>query len=687
MTYVFAVFLMVGCSHLPNKQPTDTFQTMEPQPERYAYGHGFGASRAEALQAARDELAEMILVNVRTETRQALLQQENQEITQAFVSSSFSWSNVSLENTRIDFEQRLPASNRATRDYYVRLRLQRNHLEELIQLARKKAPSLNAVYAIEALPLTQPAQRLAGVMRGEAIAERDQVYEQDFITANGSSASFETYFAEVAEASIQAVTAIPLIMAAKKGQPPHIAFAYLHEATATPQAHAELMVRSLDGPNAGREYVLTTSSQGVTQSLTRQQLGDTFSVLVKVKDKQVAGSRMDRYRQIARYQYSAITQAHETQVFFYLTPGDANLRINNQSLGAPVRHPLTPGQAYAVQVRAERHRQHTGTLTIPAGAAYAFYSATLEPRQYGQLDLTAAGRGSVLHVRRDLDDWHISHSGSLQQALAEAGSYVAKVGRAQGQGFDPDYQIIQDLFELEHLQTYQQSYPAPAYREPYRYGWGISFSMLRGGGEPSAAYRLPYLHETANGWSNTGHYGDFKRDAGFYQSVQVDTNEDFVVNVQRYFDTLQFSVQASAGLRRTSFVRPANASSFSTEPLQLQSLVASVGAGFWHSFYSGVVLASVTVNQAYEYARWNHANDITLSLPDNKVAILPSTGGKANRYLYGEANALISLGEGLGLSMSVIVPAETREPFVQFGVSYNFFESGYKKPAIVNFTQ
>src|SRR5690554_637830 len=75
LTYVMVLLFVTGCAFIPNKEEKTTFQTMEPQPERYAYGHGFGATRAEALQAARDELAEMILVNVRTETRQALQQQ------------------------------------------------------------------------------------------------------------------------------------------------------------------------------------------------------------------------------------------------------------------------------------------------------------------------------------------------------------------------------------------------------------------------------------------------------------------------------------------------------------------------------------------------------------------------------------------------------------------------------------
>lgn len=686
MTYGLVVLLMVGCSHLPNNQPTETFQIIESQTDRYAYGHGFGDSRESALRAARDELAEMILVNVRTETRQDLRETADQEVTREFASSSFSWSNVSLENTRVDFEQRLRTNSnkRNEGEYYVRLRIDRPTLERLTQLARQKAPALNAVYQIEKLPLTQPALRLAGVIQGDNIASRDQVFKQDFLTNNGSSASFETYFKEVTEASVRALKAIPILSPISKGSSPDIAFVLLHRETATPQRNAQFYVRSSAGPNAGREYELTTNSQGVSRYLSRAELGDHFTVVMKVADRMIDGAHMEQFREIDRYSYANITKANETTVYFYLNPGEANLRLNNESLGTPVRYNLTPGTSYLLQVRAERYREQSEQLVIPKGAAYAFYSAELEARQYGHLNLSVRGRGNSIHIRRDLQEWQMGNGETIEQAFAEAGSYVARVGRGQGQEFDPDYQILQDLFELEHEQTYSQVYPAPLYRNPYKHGWGVSLHILRAGGEPGAKYRVPYLRSGSA--TATGQYGQFKRDAGQNNNFHLGSAEDFILNVQRYFDPLNFTMQASAGLRNHKFLRPSHASGFSDEDLELNSLVGSFGAGFWYSFYSGIVLTSITVNQAYEYAKWNHDSDVFLQLANNEWAILPSTGGKSNRYLFGEANALFSLGEGVGLSLSVIVPFETRQPLIQLGVSYSFFESGYRKPAIINYT-
>lgn len=677
LTYVVAAVFIAGCSHTP-KPKTETFQIMEAQTDRYAYGHGFGDTREYALRAARDELAEMILVNVRTETRQDLRETAQQEITREFASSSFSWSNVSLENTRVDFEQRLrqESAYKGQFEYYVRLRIDRPTLQRLTERARQKAPALNAVYHIEQLSLRYPARRLAGVIHGDNIASRDKVYKEDFLTNNGSSATFETYFKEVAEASIRALTAIPILSA--KGN--EIAIVLLHNETATPQDNAQLYVRAA----SGREYELTTNSQGTTRFLSRQELGEHFTIVMKVADRVIDGAHMEQFREIDRYSLANVTKANETTVFFYLNPGEANVRLDNVSLGAPVRHALKPGASYQLQVRAERFRERSEKLVIPSGAAYAFYAVELEARQYGNLDLNVRGSRNTMQLRRDLNEWQMSHGNTFKLEYAEAGSYVVRVGRAEGQEFDPNYQIIQDLFELEHQQTYRQNYPAPAYREPYRHGWGVSIYMARMGGEPSAQYRLPYIHSAAAD-QDRGYYGQFKRDIG--EGSGFGSVEDFMLNVQRYFDTFQFTVQGSAGVRTHKFTQPWNSSSYTSEDLELNSLTGSIGAGFWHGFYSGMVLASVTVNQAYEYAKWNHDNDITLQLANNQFAVLPSTGGTSNRYLFGEANALFSLGEGFGFSVSVIVPFETRQPLVQLGVSFNFFESGYKKPAIVNHTR
>src|SRR5690554_2154430 len=618
MTYGLAVLLMVGCSHLPNNQPTETFQIIESQTDRYAYGHGFGDSRESALRAARDELAEMILVNVRTETRQDLRETAQQEVTREFASSSFSWSNVSLENTRVDFEQRLrqESAHKGQFEYYVRLRIDRPTLQRLTEQARQKAPALNAVYHIEKLPLSYPARRLAGVIHGDTIATRDNVYKEDFLTHNGSSATFETYFKEVIEASVRALKAIPILSPNGK----EIAIVLLHNETATPQDNAQVYVRS-----NGREYELTTNSQGTTRFLSRQELGERFTVVMKVADRMIDGAHMEQFREIDRYSYANITKANETTMYFYLNPGEANVRLDNVSLGAPVRHALTPGASYQLQVRAERYREQNEQLVIPKGAAYAFYSAELEARQYGHLNLAVRGRGNNIHIRRDLQEWQMGHGGAIEQEYAEAGSYVARVGRGQGQEFDPDYQIIQDLFELEHEQTYSQVYPSPLYRNPYKHGWGVSLHILRAGGEPGAKYRVPYLRSTSS--TATGHYGQFKRDAGQNNNFHLGSAEDFILNVQRYFDPLNFTMQASAGLRNHKFLRPSHASGFSNEDLELNSLVGSFGAGFWYSFYSGMVLTSVTVNQAYEYAKWNHDSDVFLQLANNEWAVLPSTGG------------------------------------------------------------
>ncbi|RTE86091.1 MULTISPECIES: hypothetical protein [Gammaproteobacteria] len=671
-----------GCSSLPFGDNSNTQQTSREeittiglQNDRYAYGHGFGETRERALQAARDELAEMILVNVRTETRQDLREAEDQEITSEFVASSFSWSNVELENLQVDFEQR----NRNDGTWYVRLRIERSGVTALTQKARRKAPSLNAVYYIEQADSTQPAQRLARAIDGYNIAHRDGVLAESFITQNGSQATFETYFAEVSEASVRALKALPIVHEDGK----QIAIALIHESTATPQQLAKIYLRV-----NGQETELSTDSRGMTAWLPISNLGNSFSLVARRGDITISGSRIERFQEVDRYTTQAVTNAEEALVYFYLDPVDANVRIGSESLGSPQTHPLESGRLYGLTIRSERYRDRNETLNIPRGAAFAYVNAELEARQYGSLALAVENREGVFEIRRDSDNWIQSRGNTYDRELAEAGSYAIRVGRRGEKGFDPDFQIQQDLIELQNEQRYSRVYEAPAYREPYSYGWRVALYTLRGNGEPSSTYRIPMSSNLREG--TDGHYQEFQEAAYGGNIDYWGSSDDFVINVQRYFDTLNFTVQGSAGRRTHAFdVYQVDRGSFinywDLETVELDTAHISIGAGFWKSFYSDRVITSLTINQAYDFSSWDLAETIEIDgdfSSDTRTYISGSDSSR-NSYLYAEANAHFNLG-GFGFTASVIVPAEQMEPIIQLGFAFSFFDSGYRRPAMVD---
>src|SRR5690554_6030711 len=676
---IACLLVLSGCSLAPPEQPTtrDQIPTLGTQPDRFAYGSGFGESRERALQAARDELAEMILVNVRTETRQDLRDTEQQEITREFISSSFSWSNVELENVQVDYEQQ----NRNDGTWFVRLRIDRDTVFRLTQLARQKAPALNAVYRLEQAPRTEPAQRLERAILGYNIAVRDNVLKEQFITALGSQASFETYFAEVTEASVRTLRALPVLHENRR----QISIALVHGGTATPQRGATFYLRTERG-----ERELLTDSGGMSAPLSLRDLGDSFSVVMRVGDIGAEGPRIERFREVGRFSTRSLTNAVETTVYFYVNPSDANVRVNNESLGSPVRHVLVPGKSYQVAVRSERFREQLSELKIPRGAAFAFVRAELEARQFGSLALSVADRAGRIEVRRDSDLWERSESNQFERELAEAGSYAIRVGRASSVpgelGFDPEYQIVQDLVELQSEQRYSVEYPEPAYREPYNYGWRVGVYSLRGSGDPSATYRIPYARSDMQG--TDGHYGQFYRDTGQSSQFYLGSANDFVLNVQRYFDTLNFTMQGNVGVRTHQFNLPNSLringfAAYGDRKVTLDAYHASIGVGFWKSFYSDMVLASVTVNQGYDYTTWDEDETISFQTADGATAMLPSSGSATNSYAFVEANAHFSFGGGLGITASVVFPIEMLEPSIQLGFAYSFFESGYRKPAMI----
>ncbi|MCC5855548.1 MAG: hypothetical protein JJU10_07730 [Idiomarina sp.] len=672
VTAIGLACVLAACSSLPSsrsdrqeREPPETDRRTFIADSRYVYGQGFGNTREQAVQGARDELAEMVLVNVRTDTRQELREASDQEITREFVSSSFSWSNVELENVRIDFEERV----RGTQEWYVRLRIDRATMQRLTDQARRKAPALNAVYQIEQTSRLEPALRLQRAVAGLAIAERDGVHAQTFIQESGSQATFETYFADVMDASARAMKAVPLLHENRD----RISFVLLHQTSSRPQANMPLILRV-----GYEELEVQTDSRGYTEWLPIDSLGSEFRVLVRTADFTEENSRVERFRELDRYTVSSFLNSREALVYFYVDPSDANVRIDHQSLGSPTRHALQSGRTYDLSVRSERHRPRDETLRIPEGAAFGFRRVELEARQYGSLELSVADRQAVIQVRRDLDPIERSTGNTFRREVAEAGSYAVRVGRLKNGDFDPNYQITQDLFELESEQVYAVDYPAPRYRHPYRRGWRVGLYTLRMGGQPRPGYRVPYERAFSDDYQQT--WGQVRRDLGPTTSYVGATSDDVVLSIQRYFNALNFTVQGSVGIQHNELnvVRLG----LPEQRIQLMSTHASIGAGFWMSLWGDMVLTSLTANQAIENASWDSDIPLSFTTPDNDIGRIPMDGSLSNRYQFLEWSTHVGL-EYAGLTLSVVTPIDAVRPSVRLGVAFTMIKSGYRRPAII----
>lgn len=671
---------------------------------KYIYAVGYGDSRDDAYQDAQNKLAENILLNIRSESSQYSSQKNTQQsspieageqVSEAFTSSMFSWSNVRLEQVETYWEE--TRGHGLQKEHQVTLRIHKDTRERLAQIALQKVPALNVIYHIERLPQYEAAQRLNWAYQGLEIAKRDGVLNQDFVTMQGDSATFLTYFEHTIQSNIQALKAIPVLSQNRK----EVAFILIHEASATPQAHATARIEypSKTGlfqrNTAAQTKMYRLDAQGQTAWMPLNQFNEHVSIQLpkyfvpqgdapyKASTSQQKQQASSGYHELEHYRLSDITQAKQTDVYFYIQPHQANVRIDGRSLGNPIRHRLTSGTDYFVQVRSDHYREKSMTLKIPKGSAYAFVYVSLDEFQYGRLQLEAQGKNTGLTIQLDANEPFITQQ-NYQEDFADVGSYTVLSGRMKSKTeFDPSYQITQDFFELPKNKQVDREYPAPRYRHPYKHGWSLTWYPVRGGGKFADSYKVPYRQGMDVGHKNS--YATLKQDVIGSAEWDKGSEGDFIVNYQHYFNFMNIAMQASTGMYKQQFHLPSNLASkpYGIDELELRSVMGSVGAGFWASFFDDMLVTSLTVNQAFESARWQNDGDVLLRLDNRQRGILPDKGRTSNNYQFAQLQANLSFGVGIGVSLSVIVPNEEREAMVQLGISLLSLESGYRRPAIV----
>ncbi|RUO26210.1 hypothetical protein CWE09_05710 [Aliidiomarina minuta] len=666
--YILTVLLAVGlsaCSSTPEQTDMQAYEYETQQRQLaprsgYVQGHGAGSSREEALQNAQFEIAEQVLSNVRGEDEQRF-RQSGDELEEEFTSTLFTWSNVELENVRVAHSQRFDDS------WYVRAEIDNETMQRITAQARRNAASLNKVLQLEQVAESEPARRQRRALEGLALAARDGVGDATFTTADGQSATFANYFRGAVESSVDAMKVLPIV--ANDGE--RVRFVLLHQETARPQPNTVLRISTEE---------LSTDANGFTAWVELSDLPANFNIFIVGYATQSIAQDW-RHPELALMHTDSVTRQRlfsneQATVYIYKNPQQANIEIDGRSVGSPVRHSVDTGATYRVSANMQGHRSLHSDVDIAAGAPYGFAYFALEERQYGWLALSARDRRSTLQVNRNGNSVYKSVSNNVNREL-EAGAYHIEVGRLDGDEFDPDYQIIDDRFQLITDRTVNREYTAPAYRHPYHHGWRFSFYHMRAGGEPTDDYKLPWVQ------GRNINYSDLTQIERVNHVNYEGPESEFEISVQRYLNRFNLTTQFSGGTRSHQLLLEREDRNRDVG-LELDNYFVSAGIGFWFSFLEDSVVTSLTINHGLEYAQWSDDSRAEVQ-PEQGAAWerLPSDG-VANSYSFAELNTHFSLGGGVGLTLSVVTPIEGVEPSVRLGLGYAFMSSGYRLEPRVN---
>ncbi|MBK1727729.1 hypothetical protein, partial [Halorhodospira neutriphila] len=341
----------------------------------------------------------------------------------------------------------------------------------------------------------------------------------------------------------------------------------------------------------------------------------------------------------------------QATLYLHTQPAGAVVAVGGADYTTPARIPVEPGRTYTVRVYGtDAYRGTRIEVRVGPDTPVAYRSVALTERRFGELDLSAAGTGTVIC----LED-HGVRAPAIQRP-AEAGRYRVRVSRGGER-----YQDIVDALTLRPDERIRRHYAAPRDREPYHYGWRWALSLAALGGEPGDAYAVP------------GDGGEVPYEALAAEIDAVESASRGALSLQlgvlgQYFaDALPVTAAGGLGYRLARFDVTAEGPFGTTREAQvdLGTLQATVGLGLWHPFSAGP--AWLTVNRAWERSRW----------ADGEAAVAMPSGRAGNAYTF------VELGGQLG-PWSVAARLGTGEgglrPLLLIGLGAAQMTAGYRHP-------
>lgn len=625
----------------------------------YVFGHGTGASRSEARQAAQEELAQMLLAQVRSEVQSLERELHTPEgehgvrlVRRELSVTTLSFAEVELEGALVDSERH------ASDGWYVRLRLAEAELHELRARARRHAPLLARLEAVAATPDELPGRRLRAALLGLATAHELQLEHAAVYQPGHGRTSFGAFFETEALQSAERLQAVPVV----EGE--GLRLVVIDRVTYSPQPNVTIRA-------AGQE--LTTDAAGYTPWIHFSTVPEPVEVVFLGYPLQAGGWRHPSPALLPADSFSRYTLVDTAQARLYVhtTPPGKLVRVGDVESVTPAVFTVDGGRAHGVSLPRQAGVQEAEhRIWVPAGAPSAYLSLLADPRRMGQVRLRAACPARLEVTGRDFQQ--LTEAGEFDGSL-EAGRYSVRVLHPRG----TDYQEVTDTLLVSAGGEVQRQYRPLRYREPRQWGLRLSLTGLRFGGEPGTDYALPWLY------GEEIRYGELLDETAGV-GLEYGANLDAMFSGQLYLNWARLTVQGAFGARQhqiglEQLHRP------STTDLKLDVRHVSLGVGFWRPLFGDWVIGSITVNHAVESARWNSEAPVILQRrPDGPWEPLPS-GEADNEYSYLELNTRLDLswllGPGYAFTVAVATPFEAMQPYLMVGIGFAFVDRRYRHAA------
>lgn len=589
--FVLLTVCLNACSNLSTTPNADSIrnQLSTNQSENFAYGTGVGATKEEAVLAARLELSTQIYVHVSSEFKAA--QQQVSENKNGRVRSSGSeelnsfianHTSVLLSNVQIE------DTVKVREGWFVIAKMPIAGMEEARVRADRQAPAL--AYAL--LLNNKEALSISTQLR-YAIVGLDKTLQQNIsnevIYAPGipTNTTFESFFKNIIDDSKKRLTVLPITDDGR------VRFALIDNVSFEPQSD---FVIYLDGHN------LETNHSGLTRFVALKKLPEQFSPVL-LGYHEILNSEIDKgLLKTSSIDKGTLKDFSYTNIYVHTQPSNLLVTLMN---GAKTLRSKTSPELFIIEAdnnmlkliaetEDNSHRSGTEIIGTPV-SANLYYSIKLAENSFGTVNISVNDSKNSITLKDDNQVTIASGNSRIQKEL-EVGRYHIYIEHIDKES----YQSLHDSFTIHRNSEFKRKYKALKNRKYFHNGHFTDL-IVGYGNNLNDNFEIPLID------------GSVMTNKEFINEYNSDYPHNYSASLRRMRLTnsaIAISYGLDFGAKRFEEANTNNKAF-------LYSLGGHFGLGAWTSKFIGKA-SWITANYNYSYYEWRfHESSSNLSTQQN----------------------------------------------------------------------
>lgn len=551
-------------------------QLLHQQDASFAYGIANGATKKQAVAAARQDLASQIYVHVSSEFKAAKQQVSEHKNGQSSTSSSEELESYMANHTSVLLNNvEVENTTKVRTGWIASVKMPRAQMQTARLRTERQAPALAYALLMNNQTTLSTSTLLRYAIQGlEKTLQQGIADEVIYTPGVALNSTFETFFKSAITNAKEQLTLLPITDADR------IRFALINKQTYAPQSDFVIDI-------AGTH--LRTDHSGFTRFVSLDDLPKQFSpILLGYSD--IADSQLDpALLKTGAVNTSELSEFERTQIYVYTEPSNALVTLMNGSKTLDSKEKYKRFTVSAehnmlkllIETLDNSHGSDTELIGTPS-SANLYYSIRLSETSFGTLNIAIEGRNNSITLKDANDDILLSGRNQIVEEL-EVGRYHIHIENEDSER----YQSIDDSFTVYKNSEFKREYKPLINRRHFHRG-AFTDLNLGYGSNLNDHFEIP-LED-----------GSVMKHKAFLDAFRSDYPHNYALNLRRMRLT-NAAIALSYGLDLSARHYQAKETDDSAT---LYSAGGHLGVGLWTSKLLGET-SWITANYNYSYYDWH----------------------------------------------------------------------------------